>query len=508
MNADQQKLHAELCAMQLTPPGVALSFEARLARENGWDLAQAIAVVNEYRKFLFLMLQAGHRVTPSDQVDQAWHLHLVYTDSYWNDLCGRIAGRPLHHGPTAGGSDEKEKFSSLYERTKTSYRNFFGREPPIDIWPDDKTRFGEDIHFQRINIARNMVILRPQYFFGRFISKIRRMFVRKKSVPTTSPASASALAIAPLMMGMINPLNFNGPDFLIFYSITIAVGLMLAIALRIFFRNRESLDSVALARTANQLSVEEIAFLSHGPKGPVDAAIAQLGHDGKISADLTSKRLMSEGFSTEAPLLHQTILSAAGKGGGESILDIRKGCGSIVLKTAASLKEQGMVETFSSYLFPQFCSMFVMFAVLALGASKIWVGIERNKPVGFLLALTVLAAILTCVMIYRPRLTAKGAQILEFLRQNTKQPGALRVATRSEEPSVKSSDIGMSVALFGVAVMGTQLLDANIADILMHDRTRVSGDGSAYSGGCGGGDGGGGGCGGGGCGGGCGGCGG
>ena len=121
MNARQKNLYAKLCAMHLTPPGVTLSFESRLARENGWDLAQAIAVVNEYRKFLFLMLEAGHPVTPSDQVDQAWHLHLVYTNSYWNDLCGRIAGRPLHHGPTAGGSDEKVKFSDWYEKTKSQF---------------------------------------------------------------------------------------------------------------------------------------------------------------------------------------------------------------------------------------------------------------------------------------------------------------------------------------------------------------------------------------------------
>ena len=62
-------------------------------------------VIEEYRKFLYLLASAGHPVTPSDQVDQAWHLHLTYTRSYWEDLCEKTIGKPLHHGPTKGGAE-------------------------------------------------------------------------------------------------------------------------------------------------------------------------------------------------------------------------------------------------------------------------------------------------------------------------------------------------------------------------------------------------------------------
>ena len=48
-----------------------LSFVKRLARENRWPVKYAERVFNEYKRFVFLAVAAGHRVTPSDEVDQA-----------------------------------------------------------------------------------------------------------------------------------------------------------------------------------------------------------------------------------------------------------------------------------------------------------------------------------------------------------------------------------------------------------------------------------------------------
>ena len=86
----------------------------RLARDNGWTFEFAERVVEEYRRFAFLAKTAGHPVTPSDEVDQMWHLHLTYTRSYWDDFCGRVLEAPLHHDPTQGGRAEGEKFDDWY----------------------------------------------------------------------------------------------------------------------------------------------------------------------------------------------------------------------------------------------------------------------------------------------------------------------------------------------------------------------------------------------------------
>jgi hypothetical protein len=164
-----------LADMRIEPQGAALTFTRRLARENGWSRAHAEAVMEEYRRFLYLAATGTGEVTPSDQVDQAWHLHLAYTRHYWEELCARIIGRPLHHGPTAGGGAESRKYRSLYADTLARYRATFGSEPPSSIWPPSDIRFG----------ARYM-----------WVDTSRHFMVPRKMVSITGMAAGAALLAA------------------------------------------------------------------------------------------------------------------------------------------------------------------------------------------------------------------------------------------------------------------------------------------------------------------------
>ncbi|WP_127132200.1 glycine-rich domain-containing protein [Pseudoflavitalea rhizosphaerae] len=157
MQFNENPIWRKLEIFSIDPPDVSLSFEQRLARENSWSVQFASQVLLEYKKFLFLCASQDHPCTPSDAVDQAWHLHLAYTKSYWNDLCENVLGKKLHHNPTEGGTTEQEKFEDYYERTLSLYRNTFLTEPPEDIWPSSQQRFS-DIHFTRINRQQNWVI--------------------------------------------------------------------------------------------------------------------------------------------------------------------------------------------------------------------------------------------------------------------------------------------------------------------------------------------------------------
>lgn len=134
-------------------------FSDRLASENGWSKTYTRRVIDEYKRFVYLSQVAGHPVTPSDEVDQVWHLHLCYTRSYWTEMCGEILDRPLHHGPTLGGKDEREKFVDWYDRTLDSYREQFGEQPPAEIWPASRERFSPQ-RFQRIDTSKHFVIRR------------------------------------------------------------------------------------------------------------------------------------------------------------------------------------------------------------------------------------------------------------------------------------------------------------------------------------------------------------
>ena len=97
MNNKHQQLFTKIKTFAFDKPGTKFTFAQRLARENGWSIEYTNRVIEEYRKFIFLAVVAEHLVTPSEQVDRVWHLHLTYTRSYWNEFCPNVLGQPLHH---------------------------------------------------------------------------------------------------------------------------------------------------------------------------------------------------------------------------------------------------------------------------------------------------------------------------------------------------------------------------------------------------------------------------
>lgn len=144
-----------------------LSFSRRLARENGWSPVFAESVIHEYRKFIYLVALENRELTPSDQVDQAWHLHMTYTHSYWHELCGSVLGRELHHLPTRGGDEEQHRFRAQYETTLAVYEREFGHPPPVSIWPPVEERFQDVEHFVRINRASHWTLRKPGLLLSR-----------------------------------------------------------------------------------------------------------------------------------------------------------------------------------------------------------------------------------------------------------------------------------------------------------------------------------------------------
>ena len=96
-------------------------------------------------------MTAGHEVTPSDAVDQAWHLHLTYTRDYWQAFCPQVLGSDLHHGPTKGGPAERHRFYHQYAATLAAYEAAFGTAPPPEIWPAARRRFVIDPMGVRVN---------------------------------------------------------------------------------------------------------------------------------------------------------------------------------------------------------------------------------------------------------------------------------------------------------------------------------------------------------------------
>lgn len=155
----EHPLWLALQAFSIGPDDAKLGFAARLARENGWKPGFAVRVFEEYRRFVFLAATGAGPVTPSDAVDQAWHLHLTYSRDYWERFCP-LLGRALHHEPTRGGPGELHRFHGQYAETLRRYAAVFGADAPEDIWPSAARRLLDDPRARRVHPREALIVRR------------------------------------------------------------------------------------------------------------------------------------------------------------------------------------------------------------------------------------------------------------------------------------------------------------------------------------------------------------
>jgi hypothetical protein len=232
-------LFDRLVSFRIDPPGVALSFAQRLAHENGWSLAFAQRAIAEYFRFVWLAMRAGHPVTPSPAVDEVWHLHLCYTQSYWEDLCAKVLPRPLHHGPTRGGAGEDAKYADWYARTLASYREHFG-EPPADLWPLPSERFRGGIP-RKVDARSHWV-------------------VPKARVRSLLAVGARVAAVAAVLLLTVGCVDLSKPDSVMTLGITIVGGVFLfGIVMMVVF--------VRIAQRANRANPRRRADANSGCGG-------------------------------------------------------------------------------------------------------------------------------------------------------------------------------------------------------------------------------------------------
>lgn len=162
MQSTESTLYQAILAFPLDEPDCDFPFSKRLAVENGWDNHFTQRVIMEYKRFIYLCCISPEPVTPPDAVDQAWHLHLTYTRSYWVDFCQNTLPKPIHHHPTRGGKIEAKKFDQWYTRVQQLYLQHFGEQPPKDIWLPNHKRFTH-IRFQRVNLDHYWLIPKPGF---------------------------------------------------------------------------------------------------------------------------------------------------------------------------------------------------------------------------------------------------------------------------------------------------------------------------------------------------------
>lgn len=429
---DHEDLLARLEAFEFDPPGTTLTFAARLARESGWSRSRALRVLGEYRRFLYLACVAGHVVTPSEDVDRAWHLHLTYTRSYWQDLCRDTLGRDLHHDPTAGGADESKKYLALYEATRATYAETFGEPPPLDVWSEPETRFGEDLHARWVNVRRNWVLPRPR-FLGR----------RAVALGVAPPAALLALGAFP------NPFDFTGPEFLLLYLVLLVMAVIVSLGARA--RSRGPIPPI----DPDTLDSETAAVLAHGEPGAGRAALARLLFEGTLEVD-GDRVCIAQPIARDATRVERAIVERAGSSGPVTASEALEASAGAAADLRARMEVQGLLETDETFAPARRVATTLFLALLGFGAIRVAVGFVRERPVLLLVALMVAAAIALFALRRRPFRTRFGETVLARLRRRVPRPKEGMVVD-----DVAADAASTAVGLWG----GTAIMDARLAPI-------------------------------------------
>ncbi len=459
------------------------TFARRLAAKQGWSAPFAARVVDEYRRFLFLAVAAGRPVCPSEEVDEAWHLHLTDTRSYWHDLCAGVLGTPLHHDASRGGAEDGRRHREMYRATLAAYREWFGADPPADIWPPAWRRFAASRRPAAIDLADHWVIRRPRWW-------------PRSRVAQGTLATVPLVAIAPLVGQGLGPFDLAGPEFLLLFGGLFGALVAATAMLRSVWRHQA-------ARDDRELLPEEVACLARGPAGAIRATLAGMLDAGELAGRKRNgwtsgaHNYLLEAVADAAPLpggIAAAIRGSVRGGGGTSLATVEHDPGVVEEADALRrrLQERGWLLDDDRLWWLRWLPTCGFGLLLLFGLAKIAIGTSRGRPVEFLFfgCVVTVAAMVWAFRVPRTSHAADDLLATMRIQHATHSPG---------DPT----DLVLMAGLFGAAALASPHLEP-------YKKTWQAEAASGGSGGCGttSGCGGGGGDGGGGCGGGCGGCGG
>lgn len=442
------------------------AFLTRVAHACQTTREGAQAALEEYRRFCFLAIAAGHPVTPSELIDQVWHAHMTDTRDYWQRFCPQVLEQSLHHAPSLGGVQEQERHQQQYRETWISYERFFG-DPPAAQWPYP-------------SLSRAAQVATPEPQSGR---RTPLRFV----TPWTSPPRgvdrwvwiwgvfcAAAYARGAWVSASFDPLQWRGDQFLVFYIAAIGCVFTLGGALERRVRGANRRGSVKGEDPV------ELGFLADGTERAADVAIVEL-------LDRDALRLDFAGHARDAARSGAWL--RANPDGGEQTLpeslreamwivqrrqNLDDALGALKQHYAGlgeHLQRKGWWMSSGQALSARLVGTLPIVALVGFGLGKIFIGVGRGKPVGFLVVLTAFASVLALVRwAYAKRRSRAGDWVLH---------DADRALSKRRESS--DADTGARVALMGTA----GLLDSALVDYhTLRTPVSSSSDGSSSSGSC------------------------
>jgi len=420
-------------------PDEPLAFETRLADDHGWTLGYALAVADEYRRFLVLTQVAGRAVSPSPDVDEAWHLHLTRT-AHYESFCAEVFGRFLHHAPARAGEGAKHR--DMYVATEQAYRAAFGFTAPPVIWP----RVDQPLARQAVAVPGWPVpwALRQGARLG---------------------AAAVLLAVfAGLVLGrlgVLHPLQHIGPFAFLAGALLATVGLGW-LGLRAGVPPKE-------ATARDRLEPYEAAWFSGGAPRMAMTAIAALTERGILlppgkAPERGARPPIPVNRTVQARCLHpaEAVCLAVATDAGLRFTDACGALQPLAFEVGQRLVAAGIARDPAALPQPRARALAGMVLLLAVEVERLVRGLNGSRPIGFLVLLTLAGIALAMLLARRPSpASARSERVLRPLR--------LRAGTHGKAPRA-----GQALA-FGVALIGGTALAEDLRFAGLNQQVDVTG---------------------------------
>ncbi|WP_290062969.1 TIGR04222 domain-containing membrane protein, partial [Amycolatopsis solani] len=195
---------------------------------------------------------------------------------------------------------------------------------------------------------------------------------------------------------MDDPWGISGPDFVVLYIALLgAVLLIRRVVSGVASRRAQRVDD---GRPVAPPTVYQLAFLAGGPDRAVDAAIAALVDRGQLRVN--SYKQVSQAGARPSEPLEQAVYDVAQL---KTTAAIRARVrGSAVMRALETgLDQQGLLASAAAERQARTFGLFLQLAVLALGLVRLVNGLSLGRPVGVLVFLVLLAAVLAIVAAVR-----------------------------------------------------------------------------------------------------------
>ena len=439
-------------------------FVDRLIDKLGWPSEFASAALLEYQRYCWLATRSDEPLSPSEIVDQVWHLHLQHTRDYWDVFCAQVLGCPLHHEPGEPTPEARKRHWLQYAETLARYERAFG-VPPEAFWPV----LGQGPRYRWVDVSGP--------------TRSRSIQPRNMLVSSLAALIAMLLPLAAFALPL-GVLDWSGADFLRLFLLLFFASVVLSQLLRRMLRASAQAQKGSLL-SASKFSPLEYAYLAGGPTRFVDAAVADLLARELVRWEPKKGLVVSgspSGLSGELRAVFEAIRREP------QPLRLRARLREAMRPLRERLERHGLIFDTAAAWRIQLGSLLFPGAVLLLGIAKIAVGISRDRPVLYLVLLCLLLAVYVIALLLRwPQATQRVDALLKQARRQH--------STTLRAPSPQN--LGLAVALLGTgAMVGTAYAGYHRDRVSSSDGSSSSSDsggggsdggGGSGCGGCGGG---------------------